>query len=54
MLHNLRDGAISVLLGIFEQFTKLAIGQALPDHRHVGEGRCQSGAPGGVWTPAVL
>jgi hypothetical protein len=47
MLHNLLGRTMAVLLGIFEQFTELMVGQTLPDHRHRGRRQMPTGRSGG-------
>src|SRR5580693_975572 len=44
MLHNLLRRTMTVPLGIFEQFTKLMVGQSLPDHRHRWRGQMPTGS----------
>jgi hypothetical protein len=44
MLHNLRGRTMAVPLRIFEQFTELMVGQALPDHRHRGRRQMPTGS----------
>jgi hypothetical protein len=43
MLHNLLGRTMTVLLGIFEQFTELMVRQPLPDHRHRRRGQMPTG-----------
>jgi hypothetical protein len=43
MLHNLLGRTMTVLLGIFEQFTELMVRQPFPDHRHRGSGQMPTG-----------
>jgi hypothetical protein len=54
MLHNLLGRTMAVLLGIFEQFTELMVGQPSQIIGTAGDGRCQPGAPGGMCKPARL
>jgi len=53
MLHNLRGRTMTVPLRIFEQFTELMVPVSPSQIIGIaGDGRCQSGAPGGMCKPA--
>jgi hypothetical protein len=43
MFHNLRDGTVSILPWISQQFTKLVIAQPFPNHRHDGRRQMPAG-----------